>query len=137
MRRAWWLLLLALACGPRALPGPDAEDLQPVEVGRAFAAAVLDLASADEAMRWADPGAALEVRSQVGFLGAAGRKVVYRVEKPRQQSGAWLVPVLIDSLELGAARYIGKMQLQLREDGRRVRAADLLLERADGVRISL
>ncbi len=137
MRRAGWLLWLALACGPRPLPGPDAADLRPVEVGRAFACAVLEEAREAEALRWAEPQLALGVRSQVGFLNGLGRKVVYRVEAPRQQPGAWQVPVQIESLDLGGARYTGWMQLQLRADGRRVSGSTLLLERSDGVRLSL
>mgnify|MGYP001043422756 CR=1 FL=1 len=137
MRRVGWLLVLALACGPRPLVGPEAPDLRPVEVGRAFATAVLEEAREVEALRWVEPDVALGVRSQVGFLSGPGRKVVFRVETPRQQSGSWVVAVPIESLTLGEVRYIGQMQLQLREDGRRVSRSVLLLERSDGVRISL
>lgn len=136
-RALWMLLLLGLACGPRPVAGPDSPGLRPAEVATGFAVAVLGHARADEALLWSEPGAALDVRSQVGFLAVPGREVRYWVEQPRQEAGAWTVPVTIQSLELGEARYQGQMLLRLAPDGRRVSSSGLELERSDGVKVSL
>ena len=137
MKKATLLVLLAVACGPRPNPGPEAADLAPLEVGRAFAAAVLEQASYPEAVRWSEPGAALDVRSQVGFLAGSPRKASYSVDKPRQEDGTLVIPVPIESLDLGSAHFRGRMLLHLSGDGRRVRASSLELLRSDGVGLSL
>jgi len=131
------LWALALACGPRPIPGPDAADLRPEEAARAFAAAVLEQGRLTEAMRWADARAALAVRSQVGFLGASQRKAVYQVGTPSRKGDLWSVPVRIEALEVAGSRYRGEMLLGLGQDGRRVHDSSLVLERSDGVRFSL
>lgn len=130
-------LALALACGPRPLPGPDAADLRPEETARAFAAAVLEQGQLSEAMRWADARAALAVRSQVGFLGASRRPAVFQVGIPARKGGLWFVPIRIEALEVAGSRYQGKLLLELGQEGRRVHGSSLVLERSDGVRFSL
>ena len=130
-------LALALACGPRPLPGPDAADLRPEETARAFAAAVLEHGQLSEAMRWADARAALAVRSQIGFLGASPRQAVYQVGTPSRKGDQWSVLVRIEALEVVGSRYQGEMLLDLGQAGRRVHGSSLVLERSDGVRFSL
>jgi len=129
--------VLAWACGPRPIPGPDAADLRPEEVARAFTAVLLERGQLAEAMRWADPQAALAVRSQVGFLAASQREAVYQVGTPSRRGDLWTVPVRIEALEVAGSRYQGEMLLDLGQEGRRVHNSSLVLERSDGVRFSL
>ncbi len=123
------LWALTLACGPRPVPGPEAADLRPEEVARAFAAAVLERGELAEAMRWAEPQAALGVRSQVGFLGQDPSGADYQVGAPTREAD--------EALEVAGHRFQGEMELSLAPDGRRVRNSSLVLERADKVRFSL
>lgn len=131
------LWALTLACGPRPVPGPEAADLRPEEVARAFAAAVLERGELAEAMRWAEPQAALGVRSQVGFLGQDPSGADYQVGAPTREADSWKVSVRIEALEVAGHRFQGEMELSLAPDGRRVRNSSLVLERADKVRFSL
>lgn len=125
------LVLLLCACGPRPDPQPDAAT--PEQVGRAFATALLEKADAAEAMRWADPAAALDVRSQAGFLAVEGREVRQKPERPIQGS----MTVRLEDLRLGDVHYKGQLLLRLNPTGTRVVSSALLLERSDGVQLSL
>lgn len=129
------LVLLLCACGPRPDPQPDSAS--PEEAGRAFASALLEKADAAEAMRWADPSAALDVRSQAGFLAAPGRRVKHTPERPVKVGEVTTMTVRIDELELGDARYRGQLLLRMVPSGRRVLVSSLVLERSDGVQVSL
>lgn len=136
MRMLALLLVLLLAgCGPNPDPRPDSAT--PEEVGRAFASALLEKADAAEAMRWAEPSAALDVRSQAGFMAAPGRQVRLTPERPRKQGDPVTMTVQVDELRLGDAHFRGRLLLRMDPTGRRVAASALLLERSDGVELSL
>ncbi|MEW6284204.1 MAG: hypothetical protein AB1758_36660 [Candidatus Eremiobacterota bacterium] len=132
----WLALLLLLACTTPGMPDPDQVDLTPEQVARGFAYRVLEQPDLEQALRWTEPSASLEVRSQFGFL--AGREQVeYSVGVPSKEASRWLVVVPIRRVQVGPDSYRGQLRLDLGEDGRRVVHSSLRLTRPDGVELSL
>ncbi len=139
MRRLLWLTLLLSMLGcPRASapPAPDAVDLTPVQVAQGVAQAMLEHPDLDQALRWSEPSATLEVRSQVGFL--AGRSEIdFGIGPPSKEDNRWQVVLPIRKLVVGGSTYRGQLRLDMGEAGRRVVHSSLKLTRQDGVMLSL
>ncbi len=132
------LLLVLLACGPapQQAGGPDSAGLTPPQVAQGFAQAMLDKPDLDQALRWCQPSATLEVRSQLGFT--AGRTAVdYGIGPASKEDNRWLVVIPIRRLVVGTGSYRGQLRLELGEDGRRVVHSSLKLSRPDGVELTL
>lgn len=134
-----WLLLLLLlvGCGPApGLRDPDDLNLTPADVAHGFARAMLEKPDFESALRWTDPSAAIEVRSQFGMTGSR-EAVDFAVGVPSKEANRWQVVLPIRSLKLGPDSYRGQFRLDLGEDGRRVVHSSLRLTRPDGVELSL
>lgn len=140
MRRLWLCLLLlgCLGCPPQAPQeiGPDTPDLSPGQVAQGFAEHLLNHPDLDQALRWCQPSATLEVRSQYGLT--AGRKVYdYGIGPASKEDNRWQVVLPIRKLTVGSSTYRGQLRLDLGEDGRRVVHSSLKLSRSDGVELNL
>lgn len=139
MRRLLWLVLLLVTLGcPRAAapPSPDAVDLTPAQVAQGVAEVMLERPDLDQALRWSEPSATLEVRSQVGFM-ATRSEVQYGIGPPSKEDNRWQVVLPIRKLVVGGSTYRGQLRLDLGEAGRRVVHSSLKLTRPDGVELSL
>lgn len=132
------LLLFCVGCSspPQQAIGPDSVGLTPAQVAQGFAQSTLDRPNLDEALRWCQPSAALEVRSQLGFT--AGKSACdYAIGPASKEANRWQVVLSIRKLTVGSATYKGQLRLDLGEDGRRVAHSSLKLSRPDGVELTL